>query len=309
MNKPEINAIIQNLNKFYNNKPPLSKVASDLGVEEEEAKMLLDAYNATKPKTTRKRKPNKRKTVTTTPKPMRKKQLKFHDIALKFLPWITTLISIIALVRSIIFTYNYFNRLNGVIEAIAISILFGLVVFIMPAVFIASIQRKNVLTSILSFIAFIIFAYMNVNITINEVDAMRNDREQIILNDTQQEVIRARNRVEEIGIELAEIADNLDSKKIEWKAIFDKTQANGIESWEYNRHRTNLKTNEADQAVLESKRTALREEQVQLTNIPEYYTMIVLDQSTMNNDRRIDLSFALALEGIGPIAVIVSMFL
>lgn len=300
---------------------PVHSLMEVLNIDEQTARNMLveliTKERETAPVVVQNKKPVRRRRVKrkaqpevkkVTRKPKAKRNL-FHELALTILPVLSIIIAIVAIGRSVLFTFNYFNRFNGSWEALSMAVLFSGVIFVMPSVIISSIQNKKWLVTIISSIAFLMFASLNVYIAVSEIDSMRSAKEANTLTVEQQEVIQARSRVADIDSEMEDIDTTLIDKKREWQFLFNQSSVSIDNIDLYNRLRSNLQTTEEEMEVLKNKKETLRSEKKLLTALEGYYTMQVLTEEDMNNSRAMDTLYALSLEYISAGILVIVMFL
>lgn len=284
---------VKELSKWYPKGIPAGVLAEEVKISEEEA----EAFLATEPIPVVRRK----RTVRKKPDPV-------HKVALSVLPYGAGVIAVIALGRSILFTYNYFTRTENIITAVFMAVLFGLVGYLAPAISILSFQLRKWFIFLFAFGAFVLFSWINIYITVEELNMNKVQRETQVVN-VQEEVISARRRVPILEQELIRVQESLVLDKREFDGVLALSLTPGIPSWEYNRHRLNLATIRERIDGKENQIKSITDERNLLTSLEGYYTYIEVTEQDKEEARRMDSVFALSLEVIGPIFATIALFI
>lgn len=261
------------------------------------------------PKPKAKKAPAKKPKRTYTRKP-KEKENATHNIALKILGPSAGLVSIIALVRTGIIQYQYFERSDNVLIAGMMAALLGLVTFILPSVFIQAIRMRKVFISIITFIATLFFGFIAMRITVYEFDYSKNLTENVVSSE-EEVVLRARNRVDDINEYLSSNAELLEEYTIEKNIKLQQQQETDPvnQYWIYNRVQTEIAGIQSKIDSITEENGVLKSEKDLLTQTEGYYTMQITTEEDREVSRELDMPLSIALEVAGPLFLALALFL
>lgn len=278
---------------WYKGKVPPDVLADNLQCTVEEAKEFIKEFAVLPAK----------------PKRMvRKPVTNMHTLALFILPWASGIIALLSMARSTVFTYNYFVRTDAVWSAVLMAILFSMVAYISLSVAIHAVKTKRWIIAIASTLIFGLFAYLNVYITVQELNYMKTLNE-VELTNEQEQIVVARNRVATIEADIEDYGAKYKIAEAEYDVVLEKSNTPEIAITEYNRHRTNLDTIKGKLAGYEARVVKLKEERDSLTNLKGYYTLEVLTMEDKEQARQMDAVYAFSLEIVGAVFTAIAIFL
>ena len=305
--KKAIRDSIRRIESWYSGKCPPDILADELRCSVEDAIKILTEY---KPSAVNDKKPVSKPVPKKVTKPV--EELGHSDLlykgAKKFLPYGSAIIAMIALARSFMFTYSYFYRTDSVLSAIFMALLFGLVGYLSPSICILAYKAKRYVVLSIAFILFVLFGWLNTYITVQELDVSKDNKE-VVVSVEEEMVLKARDRVTAIDVELVNIESGIVRANAEYNSVLAKSNEPDLKSWEYNRHRTNLANVKESITKYENDRTTLNNEKKELTSLAGYYTMDVTTKEDKQSVRSMDMVYAISLEVVGPIFLVFALFL
>lgn len=304
----EENKEIKRATDFYEGDVPLSVKLEAMnrnakGIKVEETTPVVEAL---KPKTTRRRK-KKAPTKPSTPRKSSKKN-KAHEFALRILGIGAAIITVLAVLRTGYIQFEYFNRDSGWLVAGVMAAIIGLVTVITPSAAIKAFQTKRYALGVLATVTALGFGYIAASITISELEESRTTSV-TQLTDEQEAVLKARGEVESIDSRLIPMNESLvelrQERALKVQAISEVDARNAV--WLHNKL-TNEKV-VIDEAIAskEAEIKSLEDRKVVLTNTDGYYTMVIVEEVSKADD--LDAPLAIGLEVIGPIMLILALFL
>ena len=294
--KTEIRKSLAELKKWYPKTIPPKVLADRIDVTEEEAIGLLKEFSGPpKPPAVRRKKVSKGVDLV-------------HSVAQHVLPFGAGIIAIIALGRSVLFTFNYFSRTDSFYSAVFMAILFGMVGYLAPSITMLAYKSRRWFIGIGALLAFLLFGWINIYITVQELNITKIEKE-LVVTDNQEEIIKARKRVEQITIDISALQSSIGTDKREYGVVLAKSAEPEITTNEYNRHRNNLGVINERIAEKENSILLLRNEETLLTSLDGYYTMVIVTEGDKQEARRMDAVFAISLEVIGPLFTAIALFL
>jgi hypothetical protein len=307
MNRREAREAIKRIKKWYGVCPP-EVLADSLHCTVEEAKQIIEVIDVPTEKVVPEKKPPvkraPRKKVEPKVEPV--KPIKHNELAMKVLPVAAVIIALLAVTRSIIFTFSYFNRTESFFIALLMATLFGLVSIIGPSVAIYAVKSKRITMAVFALFIYGIFTYMNVDIVVKELDVSKTTIEAKVDTNVDK-VLAARARVSDIDRQVNDLTIQINDDRVERIAVQAKAEL--VDGWEYNRHRNNLAVlkdridaNEVNKALLLSEKNSL-------TTIDGYYSMVVESESDRDSKRNLDYVLGFSLEVVGPVFTIFALFL
>jgi hypothetical protein len=255
-------------------------------------------------------KPKPKPKVKRKPRQPKEKENLAHTFALKILGPAAGLVSIIALVRTGLIQYTYFVRFDNQIIAIMMAVLLGLVTYILPSVSIQAFRMKRFVLGGIALLATLFFGYIAMDITVREFEESKVSIESGI-TEQEEQVLRARNRVEDIDSELVTIEQELSEYGIEKSLkLGEQSELDPVNQyWIYNRIGTEITEIDGVIASLRLNRESLNNEKRDLTKVDGYYTLQITNEADRERARSLDQPLAIGLEVVGPLLLVFALFL
>ncbi|MGD9679030.1 MAG: hypothetical protein AB7V16_11870 [Vulcanibacillus sp.] len=238
--------------------------------------------------------------------------IKHHEVPLGIVKIISLLVSLIAIVRTFAYDYLYYLALDHPFFALLLAALLVMVSFTSPQVMIYAWKRRNILVGLISLAFVVLSSYYSIFVT-KEIIRLKRNTNNIELSLSQEEVIRARERVKEINVLESQLFTDREielrernSLQLASEKLIDERKDN---TWEYNSMRTRLIASKDRIDSISNRITELQEERKELQNVDGFYSQHVKTEDEKNIESSRDLVFAIFLDFTGPVFMAFSLFL
>jgi len=305
--------IVEDKNDLSNNDSAIISAASllDNKVNEVKNDFIKDdfikddflKFEFKKPKTTKKATTKKVKVDT---------KLKHTEVPLGVIKVISALVSMIAVVRTFAYDYIYYLTLDHPFFAMMLAALLVMVSFTSPQVVIYAWEKRNIFIGIIALIFVVLSSYYSIFVT-KETIRLKRESNNIELTTNQEEVIRARVRVDEILILEKQLLSDREVEARERDSLQSASEKLIAErkdgSWEYNSMRTRLAASKERYDNLSKQILAIQDERNRLRSIDGFYSQHVKTDKEKTIESSRDLVFAIFLDFVGPVFMAFSLFL
>jgi len=238
--------------------------------------------------------------------------IKHHEVPLSIVKVISAFVSLVAVVRTFGYDYQYYQTVDNKFFAVLMSALLVSVSFTSPQVMIYAWKRRNVLIGIVSLLFVVLSSYYSIFVT-SEVIRMKRLNNNITQTTEQEDIIRARERVSDIGILEQQLLQDRDIELRERDSLQTASEQLIRErkdgTWEYNAMRTRLVTSKERIDSLNNRIGLLRDERSELKSIQGFYSEHVKTDDEKKIESSRDLIFAMFLDFVGPVFMSFSLFL
>jgi hypothetical protein len=238
--------------------------------------------------------------------------IQHHEVPLGIVKFISAFVSLVAVVRTFGYDYQYYQTVDNKFFAILMSALLVSVSFTSPQVMIYAWKRRNVFIGVISLLFVVLSSYYSIFVT-SEVIRMKRLDNNITQITEQENIIRARERVLDIDILEQQLLQDRDIELRERDSLQTASEQLIRErkdgTWEYNSMRTRLVTSKERIDSLNNRIGLLRNERTELKSIQGFYSEHVKTDDEKKIESSRDLIFAMFLDFVGPVFMSFSLFL
>lgn len=309
MTKKAVQQIIKTTSDFYEGNPPMDVLASELKVTPQEASEFWQEYKNAPPKPVRKARGKSRRRRTSEPKPVAEAGIeKIHELPISFLRGVCGLVSVVALIRSTGYVFDYFYRNDFVFWAILVSFVFVATIFITPQLIVTGIRQKKFGIALLGVVLLIPFSFATITITMDEI-AFKRSLKQIEVVVGQESIIKAQKEVGQLDADIKawELtqAQDMAERTVLLSQFAKMDEANGA-YWQTKSSLSSLKKS-IDTTKKDIDNAKKRREVLVNTEGYETTKTETLDGREIDTNR--DMAFAIALDIVGPVFFAFALFL
>lgn len=238
--------------------------------------------------------------------------IKNHEVPLEIVKWISALVSVIAIIRTFFYDFQYYQTVDNKFFAGLMSILLVSVSFVSPQVMIYAWKKRNILIGVVSVLFVVLSSYYSIFVT-SEVIRLKRLSSNTTQTTNQETIIRARERVAEINVLEQQLFKDKDIELRERDSIQTALEQLIDEkkdgTWEFSSMRTRLNDSKKRIDDIDKQISLIQKERTDLKAIDGYYSAHIKTEDEKTKESSRDLIFAMFLDFVGPVFMSFSLFL
>lgn len=235
-----------------------------------------------------------------------------HSVPLQVIRIISTLVSIIAIIRTFFYDYVYYRTIDNPFFAGILSALLVMVSFTSPQVLLYAYKNKRHFITIVSALFIILSSYYSIFVS-KEVIKLKRIENNVSISTEQEKIIKARERVKELDSLEVILLQNKEIELRERNSLQEATEKliadNKTNTKEFDILRTRLAGVKQRYDDIDKQLQELYKERKELQSIDGYYSSYVKTEKDIEIEFSMDLVFAIFLDFTGPVFLAFSLFL
>ncbi|HPC09950.1 MAG TPA: hypothetical protein PLN85_02610 [archaeon] len=235
-----------------------------------------------------------------------------HNVPLQVIRVISTLVSIIAIIRTFFYDYVYYRTIDNPFFAGILSALLVMVSFTSPQVLLYAYKNKRHFITLIATLFIILSSYYSIFVS-KEVIKLKRIQNNVSISTEQEKVIKARERVKELDSLEVILLQNKEIELRERNSLQEATEKliadNKTNTKEFDTLRTRLAGVKQRYDDIDKQLQELYKERKELQSIDGYYSSYVKTEKDIEIEFSMDLVFAIFLDFTGPVFLAFSLFL